>query len=87
MFGLESGARKLWCCNASNRQMMNSNDDSIPVQIAILIPAPDKGTAEKYTDLLCGGNRYHSFVEEVTKGELFDAKQVKRPTGDRETRH
>ena len=87
MFGLESGARKLWCCNASNQQMMNSNDDSIPVQIAILIPAPDRETAERYADLLCGGNRYHGFVEEVTKGELFDAKQAKGPTSDKNILH
>ena len=72
MFGLECGTGKLWYCNASNKQMMNSKDDSIPVQITILIPAPDQKTAEKYADLLCGGDGYHGFVEEVTKAELLD---------------
>ncbi len=71
MFGLESGARRLWYCRASNERMSGSRDDTVPVQITILIPAPDQPTAERYADLLCGGGDYHSDLEEVTQGELF----------------
>lgn len=71
LFGLENGARRLWYCRASNERMSDSRDDSVPVQITILIPAPDQKTAERYADLLCGGEDYHSDVEEVTQRELF----------------
>ncbi len=71
MFRLESGARKLWFCRASNAVMSGSRDDNVPVQITVLIPAPDQKTAERYADLLCGGSEYHSDLEEVTQRELF----------------
>lgn len=73
MFDLENGANKLWYCHASNEQMAHSRDDSIPVIFPILIPAPDRKTAERYADLLCGGDGYHGFVEEVSKTLLFGA--------------
>lgn len=71
MFGLEKGKNKLWYCHASNKQMADSTDDSIPVIFPILIPAPDKKTAERYADMLCGGDGYHGFVEEISRSLLF----------------
>lgn len=72
MFGLETGTRKLWYCRATNKEMLTAVlDGNLPVQIEILLLAPNCSTAQRYADALCGGDPYHSELEEVKTQELF----------------